>query len=113
MIDADMIREARECEISDNSSTVNIDRLLGMVRSTIRDELCKIADSNRAEWLTTEQAAHLLQICPTSLEKARSLGRGPLASIPYAKIGRSVRYARIDVVATLARLQVPGNVRKA
>ena len=39
-----------------------------------------LSDRGRAERLTTEQAANLLKICPTSLEKARSTGLGPLAT---------------------------------
>ncbi|MGU3336930.1 helix-turn-helix domain-containing protein [Methylobacterium mesophilicum] len=82
-----------------------------MIRAAVRDELRGVTtnpDRDRAEWLTTEQAAVLLQICPTSLEKARSTGRGPLATIPYCKLGRSVRYARADIVAVVGRLRVPG-----
>lgn len=69
--------------------------------------------NDRAEWLTTHQAAHLLQICPTSLEKARSTGLGPLATIPHHKIGRSVRYRRADVLDAVAPLRVPGRVTRA
>lgn len=88
--------------------------LLRLIRSAVREEIRGITpDSGRAEWLTTEQAANQLQICPTSLEKARSMGRGPLASIPHHKIGRSVRYARADIVAAVARLRVPGRVLKS
>ncbi|GEP12012.1 helix-turn-helix domain-containing protein [Methylobacterium gnaphalii] len=85
---------------------------LACIQSMIRTELSSALSLQRAEWLTTDQTAMLLQICATSLEKARSTGRGPLASIPYAKIGRSVRYARADVVAAVARLRVPGSVSK-
>lgn len=88
-------------------------KLLDLIRTTIREELRGTSEQGRAEWLTTEQAAILLQICPTSLEKARSLGRGPLASIPHHKIGRSVRYARTDVVTAVALLRVPGRTIKA
>lgn len=88
-------------------------KLLDFIRSVIREELRATKDQGRAEWLTTEQAAILLQICPTSLEKARSLGHGPLASIPHHKIGRSVRYARTDVVTAVAMLRVPGRTIKA
>ena len=87
--------------------------LLAFIRTTIRTELSDALSTQRAEWLTTEQAAVLLQLCPTSLEKARSTGHGPLASIPYAKIGRSVRYARADIIAAVARLRVPGRATKA
>ena len=51
----------------------------------------------KAEWLTTDNVSRLLQIAPSSLEKARSIGKGPLAQLAYHKIGRSVRYQRSDV----------------
>ena len=87
-------------------------RLLLIIRSTVEEMLRVLSDRDRAEWLTTHQAANLLQICPTSLEKARSTGLGPLATIPYTKLGRSVRYARTDIVAAVARLRVPGRMTK-
>jgi hypothetical protein len=87
-------------------------KLLEFIRSTIREELKGVGEQGRAEWLTTEQTAILLQICPTSLEKARSLGRGPLAFIPHHKVGRSVRYARTDVVKAMTDLRVPGRAIK-
>lgn len=83
------------------------------IRLIVREEIEAASINDRPEWLTTEQAANLLQICSTSLEKARSMGRGPLASIPHAKIGRSVRYARADITAVITRLRVPGRVTKA
>lgn len=87
--------------------------LLELIAEIVRRELRAMTELGRAEWLTTEQAAILLQICPTSLEKARSMGRGPLASIQHHKIGRSVRYARTDIIAAVARLRVPGRVLKS
>lgn len=88
-------------------------RLRELIEATVRSELQAALALGRAEWLTTAQAAFLLQICPTSLEKARSMGRGPLASIPHHKIGRSVRYARADIIAAVARLRVAGSAPKA
>jgi len=61
-----------------------------------------------AEWLTTNQVARLLQISPSSLEKARSTGSGPLAKLSYHKIGRSVRYLRADVQAFLEDMRIAG-----
>ncbi|AIQ91364.1 protein of unassigned function [Methylobacterium oryzae CBMB20] len=87
-------------------------RLLLIIRSTVEEMLRALSDRDRAEWLTTHQAANLLQICPTSLEKARSTGVGPLATIPHHKIGRSVRYRRADVLDAVARLRVPGRATR-
>lgn len=90
-----------------------------LIRSVVLEVLNAVpvtprtSDHDRPDWITTFQAANFLMICPTSLEKARSTGRGPLASIPYHKIGRSVRYARADVVAAVARLRVPGRTTQA
>jgi excisionase family DNA binding protein len=44
--------------------------------------------------LTTEQAAEILGIKPTTLENWRCTKR---VSIPYIRIGRTVRYRLIDI----------------
>lgn len=54
------------------------------------------------EWLTTDQVARLLQISPSSLEKARCTDAGPFASLAYHRLGRSVRYSRQDIQQFLA-----------
>ena len=54
------------------------------------------------EWLTTNQVARLLQISPSSLEKARCTETGPFASLAYHRLGRSVRYSRQDIQHFLA-----------
>jgi hypothetical protein len=75
-----------------------------------------ILDPDRAaiievDWLTTNQVGRLLQISPSSLEKARSTGAGPFAALPYHKIGRSVRYHRCDVQSFLDEMKVAGSNR--
>jgi hypothetical protein len=65
----------------------------------------------QSDWLTTNQVGRLLQISPSSLEKARSTGAGPFARLPYHKIGRSVRYRRHDVQAFLDDVKVAGSAR--
>lgn len=60
-------------------------------------------------FLTTNQVGRLLQVSPSSLEKARSTGHGPFAYLPYHKIGRSVRYQRADVEAFLENMKLAGS----
>lgn len=81
-------------------------------------DICKLqvldADSlaiQENDWLTTNQVGRLLQISPSSLEKARSTEIGPFARLHYHKIGRSVRYSRQDVLAFLDELRVAGTCR--
>lgn len=62
-----------------------------------------------SDWLTTNQVGRILQISPSSLEKARSTGHGPFAYLPYHKIGRSVRYNRADVEAFLKTMKIAGS----
>lgn len=64
-----------------------------------------------SDWLTTNEVATLIGISPSSLEKARSTAHGALASIPYAKVGRSVRYFRPDILSFLEQHKVPGCLR--
>ena len=90
-----------------------VELVISAVRIAMREEFLGQENCERADLVTTEQAAMLLQRCPTAFEKARSLGRGPLAEIPYVKIGRSVRYARADILAAVARFKVPGRAPKA
>ncbi|HCR66520.1 helix-turn-helix domain-containing protein [Oceanicaulis sp. UBA2681] len=62
-----------------------------------------------SDWLTTNQLARLLQISPSTLEKARSTGRGLFARLAYRKLGRSVRYSRDEVLEFLNSTRVEGN----
>ena len=51
-------------------------------------------EPNKAvEWMTEKQIAEMLGISRSTLQKMRFLRRG----IPYTKIGRSVRYKKMDV----------------
>lgn len=49
--------------------------------------------------LTTEQAAALLGVAPNTLEIWRCTKRYPL---PYAKIGRAVRYRKSGILGFIA-----------
>ena len=53
-----------------------------------------VADSSL---LTVEQAAELLTLSSSTLNKRRTTGGGP----PFVKLGRSVRYRLADVTAWL------------
>lgn len=75
-------------------------------------ELTKISDIAFGEWLDTGHVARLLKISPSSLEKARSLGRGPYAALPYHKIGRLVRYRRADIESFLSPQRIAGVARR-
>ncbi|MDE0006560.1 MAG: helix-turn-helix domain-containing protein [Rhodospirillaceae bacterium] len=44
-------------------------------------------------YLSTRQAAELLGLSPRTLERYRGAGEGP----PFMKMGRQVRYARVDL----------------
>ncbi|WP_083782763.1 helix-turn-helix domain-containing protein [Roseibium sp. TrichSKD4] len=74
--------------------------------STFDPDRAAVTDS---DWLTTNQVGRLLQISPSSLEKARSVGSGPFSKLPYHKIGRSVRYHRRDVLAFLQDRKIAGS----
>lgn len=50
-----------------------------------------------SNYLTTKQAAKLLQLSPAALTNWRSKGGGPI----YYKIGRSIRYSISDLDAFL------------
>lgn len=77
------------------------------VRNIIREEMNRVEPHVRPDWLTTEQVANLLQICSTTLEKARSTGVGPFSGLVYHKIGRSVRYRRTDIEAFMLSKKIP------
>ena len=51
--------------------------------------------------LRDPEAADRLGVRPQTLMNARCTGRGAFASIPYHKLGRSVRYFEADVDAFL------------
>lgn len=58
------------------------------------------------ELLDEKQAASILKVQPGTLSVWRSTGR---YSIPFVKVGRSVRYRRSDLLAWLeSRTQVNG-----
>lgn len=56
-------------------------------------------------FLTEPEAAKLARVHPTVLRKKRVKGGGPV----FAKIGRSVRYDRRDVLTWLDGLKVKSN----
>ena len=66
------------------------------------------ASLTSADFLTTNQVARLLGISPSSLEKARSSGRGPYAQLAYHKLGRLVRYSRADIENFLKTQRIAG-----
>jgi len=49
------------------------------------------------------ETAAVIKCRPESLANARSTGRGELASLPFLKIGRLIRYDPEDVRAWLAK----------
>ncbi len=79
---------------------------------TSASELANISDIAFGEWLDTGHVARLLKISPSSLEKARSAGRGPYAALPYHKIGRLVRYRRADIENFLNTQRIAGVTRR-
>ena len=74
-----------------------------------RLEAVELAALQSAAWLNTNQLARLLQISPSTLEKARSTGKGLFACLTYRKIGRSVRYSRDEVLEFLNSTRVAAN----
>ncbi len=52
------------------------------------------------EYLTEKEVAEMTGLALSTLRNDRSLGR---KLFPYSKIGKSVRYARQDVVARMER----------
>lgn len=77
----------------------------------LRDVLAKISGVAFGEWLDTQQVSRLLKISASSLEKARSQGRGPYAALSYHKIGRVVRYRRTDIETFVNAQRIAGVVR--
>ncbi len=55
--------------------------------------------SNNYRLLTTAEAARMLQISPSALNKWRLTGGGP----HYVKVGRSVRYSDGEIAAYIER----------
>ena len=53
----------------------------------------------QATYLNTPQAAAILGLSPRTLERYRVTGEGPV----FAKLGRRVRYARVDIENWVAR----------
>ena len=91
-------------------NSIQMKAIESMIKKVIQELLQTVIQNhllNRPVWLTTEQVANLLQICPTTLEKARSTGAGPLSSLPFHKIGRSVRYKKTDIETFMASKKVP------
>lgn len=62
--------------------------------------------TSAATLLTTEQAAEILGIEPTTLTTWRSTGR---YAIPFVRVGRAVRYRRADLDAWLRSRTVNGS----
>jgi excisionase family DNA binding protein len=64
----------------------------------------------KAGLITPEQAAEILEVKPSTLEKWRVTGR---VSLPYVKVGRRVLYRAADVMAFLEpTCEVNQNVRR-
>lgn len=66
-------------------------------RASIETEAFQNGESQHVV-MTTRQAASYLQISPKKLELDRHKGTGP----PYAKMGRLVRYRKVDLDEYLA-----------
>jgi hypothetical protein len=74
------------------------------VDGTTADPYAWADERPSGDWLMTEvKAAERLGFSRHSLRSARSTGTGALASLPYVKIGKHVRYSYRDVEAWLAR----------
>lgn len=77
------------------------------IRRIVREELRAAFEELRAavsapattalgsEYMNTERAADLLGLSKVTLEQWRCRGEGP----PFRRLGRSIRYARADLVA--------------
>jgi hypothetical protein len=55
--------------------------------------------------LTEEHVAEVLNVEPNSLKNARCTGRGDLATLPWIKVGKWVRYRPRDLEKWLAARQ--------
>jgi hypothetical protein len=51
------------------------------------------APANEDDWLTTKEAAAVMRVTVSGLERMRATGRGPA----FTRIGRAVRYRRRDL----------------
>jgi hypothetical protein len=91
---------------------------------TIRpcDTQPNFSQGDEMEMLTTEQAAKILALEPTTLEQWRARKgtspKGPMRPLPFFKIGNGgsarVRYDRVDVLEFLNRWRVnPGERQRA
>ena len=67
------------------------------ISEIVRKEAEEQAAIQNAVWMTTQQVARLLQISPSTLEKARSTGKGAFALLNYSKIGAAIRYNRQEI----------------
>ncbi len=65
-----------------------------------------VGNAGKGRPLRDPEAADRLGIKPGTLMNARSSGKGIFASLPYLKIGRTVRYFEADVDNFLARHRV-------
>ncbi|MFN7180442.1 helix-turn-helix transcriptional regulator [Hyphomonas sp.] len=63
--------------------------------------------ASQGTYLDTEAAAELTGISKVSLERWRTEGQGP----PYVKLGRLVKYRRLDIDAFMERHVVGGPTR--
>lgn len=61
--------------------------------------------------LTEKEAAGMLGLSPGTLKVARSTARGEVATLPFVKLGRAVRYEQ-DAVISWAEARRVGQARK-
>jgi len=67
---------------------------------------------DKANLLTTTEAAEFLQLAPITLTKLRSLGKRPnsMPPVPFVRLGsRCVRYIREDLEAYARKHRVGGD----
>lgn len=76
--------------------------------SAIQSEARELSNIHLSKFLTTNQVARYLGISASSLEKARSTGKGPYAALDHVKIGRSVRYTREAIEAFVQANRIAG-----
>ena len=70
---------------------------LEKILAPVAEVICEIERIRRKEYLTEKEAALLFSLSAATLKTQRSRGRGP----SYIKIGKSVLYAKGDLLSFL------------
>lgn len=70
-------------------------------------ERAKTVDRTPSEYMTTDELCELLHMSAITAAQWRQRGYGPA----YLRIGRTIRYGRVDVDAWLKRVAVPSRAR--